>query len=60
MRGFPIIGDQKYNIKQNKNPKDQYMLLHSAKIKFIKNNKKFTYRADLDFNFKQKLNLYFR
>ena len=60
MRGFPIIGDQKYNIKQNKNSKDQYMLLHSSKIKFIKNNKKFTYKADLDFNFKKKLNLYFR
>ena len=26
----------------------------------IVNNKKFTYRADLDFNFKKKLNLYFR
>ena len=59
MRGFPIIGDQKYNIKQNKNSKDQYMLLHSSKIKFMKNNKKFTYRADLDFNFKKKIKFIF-
>ena len=59
MRGLPIIGDQKYNLKQGKNFKEQPMLLHSFKLKFIKNDKKFSYRADLDSHFQKKLNLYF-
>ena len=34
MRGFPIIGDQKYYLNKNKIFKDQSsMLLHSYKIK---------------------------
>ena len=36
------------------------MLLHSYKIKFIKNDEKFSYEAKLDNNFKKKINLYFR
>ena len=40
MRGYPIIGDQKYNLKQSKNFKDQSMLLHASKLKFIKDDKK--------------------
>ena len=59
MRGFPIIGDQKYNLKQNKSFKEQSMLLHSYEIKFIKNGKKFNYKAELDSEFQKKLNLYF-
>ena len=59
MRGLPIIGDQKYNLKQGKNFKKQPMLLHSFQLKFIKNDKKFSYRADLDSDFQKKLNLYF-
>ena len=59
MRGFPIIGDQKYNLKQNKSFKEQSMLLHSYEIKFIKNDKKFNYKAELDSEFQKKLNLYF-
>ena len=59
MRGFPIIGDQKYNLKQNKGFKEQSMLLHSYEIKFIKNDKKFNYKAELDSEFQKKLNLYF-
>ncbi len=60
MRGFPIIGDQKYNINKHKVTKDQIMLLHSYKIKFIKDDKKFNYQAKIDNEFKKKLNLYFR
>ena len=59
MRGFTIIGDQKYNLKQNKSFKEQSMLLHSYEIKFIKNGKKFNYKAELDSEFQKKLNLYF-
>ena len=60
MRGHPIIGDQKYYLNQNKHFKDQHMLLHSYKIKFIKNNEKFNYQAQPDADFKKKLSLYFR
>ena len=60
MRGHPIIGDQKYFINKNKNFKDQFMLLHSYKIKFMKNNEKFNYLAQLDSSFKKKIELYFR
>ena len=59
MRGFPIIGDTKYNLKHNKNFKEQPMLLHSFELKFIKNDKKFNYRADLDNIFKKKISSYF-
>ena len=59
-RGYPIIGDQKYYLNKNKHFKDQHMLLHSYKIKFIKNNEKFNYQAQPDADFKKKLNLYFR
>ncbi len=60
MRGFPIIGDQKYNFKQNKVFKDQAMLLHSSELKFMKNEKKFNYKATMDDEFKKKLDLFFR
>ena len=60
MRGFPIIGDQKYKLNKNKVIKDQFMLLHSYKIKFMKNDEKFSYEAKLDSNFKKKIDLYFR
>ena len=59
MRGFPIIGDQKYNFKHTKNHKEQSMLLHSYELKFIKNGKKFNYKAKLDEEFQKKLRLYF-
>ncbi len=59
-RGFPIIGDQKYNIKQLKKNKDHLMLLHSFKIKFIKNDKKYNFEAKIDNEFKKKIDLYFR
>ena len=60
MRGYPIIGDQKYYLNKNKYFKDQLMLLHAYKIKFIKNNEKFNYQAQPDIDFKKKLHSYFR
>ena len=59
MRGFPIVGDNRYNLYQNKRIKDESMLLHSYKIKFMKNDKKFNYQAEPDYEFKKKINSYF-
>ena len=59
MRGYPIIGDQKYNFKQSKNFKDQSMLLHASKLKFIKDDKKINFEAELDHDFQKKVKLYF-
>ena len=59
MRGYPIIGDQKYNLKEGKSFKDQSMLLHAFKLKFIKNDKKISYKAELDNDFEKKLKLFF-
>ena len=60
LRGYPIVGDQKYNIKQKVNFNNQSMLLHSLKLKFIKDNKKYNYKAEPDSIFKKKHDLYFR
>ena len=60
MRGFPIIGDQKYYLNKNKKIKDHIMFLHSYKIRFMKNNQKFSHIANLDKDFKKKIDLYFR
>ena len=59
MRGYPIIGDQKYNLKQSKNFRDQSMLLHAYELKFIKDDKKINLKAELDHDFKKKIKLYF-
>ena len=58
LRGYPIVGDQKYNIKQKVNFNNQSMLLHSHKLKFIKDNKKYNYKAEPDSIFKKKHDLY--
>ena len=60
LKGYPIIGDHKYFFNQNKKVKNNALLLHSYKIKFIKNSQKFNYKAELDNEFKKKLNLYFK
>ena len=36
------------------------MLLHSSELKFIKNGKKFNYKAEIDSEFQKKIDLYFR
>ena len=60
MRGYPIIGDSKYSLEKNKKIKNNVMLLHSFKLKFIKNEKKYNFQARYDELFKKKFNLYFR
>ena len=59
LRGYPIVGDTKYKLTKNKISKDSFMLLHSFKLKFMKNDKKYNYQASYDKFFKKKLNLYF-
>ena len=59
-RGHPVIGDQKYYINKNNNHKKISMMLHAHKIKFIKNNEKFTYQAKFDKEFAKRLNSCFR
>ncbi len=48
--GCPIIGDNKYFIK--KKNKNINLMLHAYKIKFILNNKKFSYKANLPDHFR--------
>ena len=50
--GCPIVGDNKYSIEKSKNSK---LLLHAYEIKFIFKNKKYTFRANLPFYFKNTL-----
>ena len=47
----PIVGDKKYYI-QNKS-KNIYLLLHSYEIKFIMNNKRYTFKASIPEYFKK-------
>ena len=46
----PIMGDKKYFIK--KNIKNNQLMLHAYEIKFIINNKKYTFKANLPDYFK--------
>jgi len=43
--GHPIYGDDKYTFEKNIKTKNKELMLHSYKIKFIINNKKFTFKA---------------
>ena len=60
IRGFPIIGDPKYYLDKNQNNENNIMLLHAYKLRFMKNEKKFSFKADYDNLFKSKLSLYLR
>lgn len=60
IRGFPIVGDQKYNKEKKKYSKEAILLLHSYKLKYMINEQKFSFQAPFDDNFKKKLNLYFK
>ena len=53
--GHSIYGDQKYKLNNYENPINKNLMLHSYQIKFIINNKKFTYRALLPDYFKKLL-----
>ena len=51
--GHPIYGDDKYTFEKNLKTKNKELMLHSYKIKFIVNNKKYTYKALLPNYFKK-------
>ena len=51
--GHPIYGDDKYTFEKNLKTKNKELMLHSYKIKFIINSKKFTYKALLPYYFKK-------
>ena len=51
--GHPIYGDNKYTFEKNLKTKNKELMLHSYQIKFIINNKKFTYKALLPNYFKK-------
>ncbi len=51
--GHPIYGDDKYTFEKNLKTKNKELMLHSYKIKFIINSKKFTFKALLPYYFKK-------
>ena len=51
--GHSIYGDDKYTFEKNFKTKNKELMLHSYKIKFIINNKKYTYKALLPKYFKK-------
>ena len=48
--GHPVVGDNKYSFKNNKNNKN--LLLHAYKIKFMIDNNKYNFKADYSDNLK--------
>ena len=54
--GNPIVGDTKYNIIKSRNKDQKKLMLHSYKIKFLINNKKFNFKAKLPDYFDDYLN----
>jgi len=53
--GHPIYGDQKYKFRNNHKGINKNLMLHSYQIKFMINNKKYTYTALLPDYFKKLL-----
>ncbi len=50
--GNPVVGDDKYFIKMNKNKsKNKNLMLHAYKVKFMINNIKYNYEAKYDEHF---------
>ncbi len=47
--GHPVVGDEKYSLKNEKNSKN--LLLHAYKIKFMINKIKYNFKADYGLNF---------
>ena len=54
--GNPIVGDRKYNIIKSKDKNEKNLMLHAYKIKFLINDKKFNYKAELPEYFNNYLN----
>ncbi len=56
--GHPIMGDSKYNlVNQNNINKKDHLMLHSYEIKFMINEKKYTFRAPLPVYFEKYLKI---
>ena len=53
--GHPIYGDQKYTLRNLEKGLNKNLMLHSYEIKFMINEKKYTYRALLPDYFKKLL-----
>ena len=53
--GHPVVGDDKYFLKIEKN-KNKNLMLHAYRIKFMLNNKKFNYEAKYSIFFEKFLN----
>ena len=53
--GHPVVGDDKYFLKIEKN-KNKNLMLHAYRIKFMLNNKKFNYQAKYSIFFEKFLN----
>ena len=53
--GNPIYGDQKYNLRRNQKGINKNLMLHSYQIKFMINDKKYTYTALLPDYFRKLL-----
>ena len=54
--GNPIVGDDKYNLIKSKNRSEKKLMLHAYKLKFLIDNKKFNYKAELPDYFNNYLN----
>ena len=54
--GNPIVGDSKYNIIKQKKKNEKKLMLHAYKIKFMINNKKFNFKAEVPDYFNNYLN----
>ena len=57
MIGHSVLGDDKYNSQKNNKSIGKNLMLHSYEIKFMINNKKFTFRASLPDYFKNMLKI---
>jgi 23S rRNA pseudouridine955/2504/2580 synthase len=57
MLGHPILGDKKYNSQINSKSINKNLMLHSYEIKFMINEKKYTFRASLPDYFKKMLKI---
>ena len=53
IRGYPILGDNKYRITENKNYHQNNLMLHAHKINFSINNIKYNFLADIPEDFKR-------
>ena len=51
--GHPIYGDEKYTFDKDLKTKNKELMLHSYQIKFIINDKKYTFKALLPNYFKK-------